>query len=130
MSNLAHVMAASIVGLIGENSVMVDQQKIIPYLHQTESGRVAKLESFSHYVGKVTYFYFVLFCLVQYMFRLPVNLMNLCCYYEFVETSNKRVKKVVGIEEYDENLESASFIVKLIPWLLVHLSLQLGKWDL
>ncbi|XP_058770790.1 calmodulin calcium-dependent NAD kinase-like isoform X2 [Vicia villosa] len=52
MSNLAHVMAASIVGLIGENSVMVDQQKIIPYLHQTESGHVAKLESFSHYVAR------------------------------------------------------------------------------
>ncbi|CAI8603086.1 unnamed protein product [Vicia faba] len=52
MSNLAHVMAASIVGLIGDNSVMVDQQKIVPYLHQTESGRVAKLEIFSHYVAR------------------------------------------------------------------------------
>ncbi|CAI8585732.1 unnamed protein product [Vicia faba] len=67
MSNLAHVMEASIVGLIGDNSVMVDQQKIVPYLHQTESGRVAKLEIFSHYVarqmgfvdvGEVPEFYF------------------------------------------------------------------------
>ncbi|CAI8599015.1 unnamed protein product [Vicia faba] len=52
MSNLAHVMATSIVGLIGDNSVMVNQQKIVPYLHQTESGRVAKLEIFSHYVAR------------------------------------------------------------------------------
>ncbi|CAK8572069.1 unnamed protein product [Lathyrus sativus] len=52
MNNLAQVMAASIVGLIGENSAMVDQQKIVPYLHQTESGRVAKLEIFSHYVAR------------------------------------------------------------------------------
>ncbi|CAI8590513.1 unnamed protein product [Vicia faba] len=52
MSNLAHVMVAFIVGLIGDNSVMVDQQKIVPYLHQTESGRVAKLEIFSHYVAR------------------------------------------------------------------------------
>ncbi|CAI8616191.1 unnamed protein product [Vicia faba] len=52
MSNLAHVMAASIVGLIGDNSVMVDQQKIVPYLNQTESGRVAKLEIFFHYVAR------------------------------------------------------------------------------
>ncbi|PNY15044.1 hypothetical protein L195_g011734, partial [Trifolium pratense] len=54
MNNLAHVMAISIVGLIGEEkkSMVVDQQKIIPYLHKTESGRVAKLEIFSHYFAR------------------------------------------------------------------------------
>ncbi|CAI8595453.1 unnamed protein product [Vicia faba] len=52
MRNLTHVMASSIAGLIGDNSVMVNQQKIVPYLHQTESGRVAKLEIFSHYVAR------------------------------------------------------------------------------
>ena len=76
MSNLAHVMAASIVGLIGDNSVMVDQQKIVPYLHQTESGRVAKLEIFSHYVGN---FFTTLLLLLQ--FSLGVNLMMNLCYY-------------------------------------------------
>jgi UDP-glucose 4-epimerase len=49
MNNLAHVMAISIVGLIGEEKKSME--KIIPYLHKTESGRVAKLEIFSHYVG-------------------------------------------------------------------------------
>jgi hypothetical protein len=53
MNNLAHVMAISIVGLIGEEkkSMVIDQQKIIPYLHKTQSGRVAQLEIFSRYVG-------------------------------------------------------------------------------
>lgn len=45
MSNLTHVVAASIVG-----SMVVDS-KIIPHLHQTPSGRVAQIEIFSHYVG-------------------------------------------------------------------------------
>jgi hypothetical protein len=46
-------MAISIVGLIGEEkkSMVIDQQKIIPYLHKTQSGRVAQLEIFSRYVG-------------------------------------------------------------------------------
>jgi hypothetical protein len=45
MSNLTHVVAASIV-----ESMVVDS-KIIPHLHQTTSGRVAQIEIFSHYVG-------------------------------------------------------------------------------
>jgi hypothetical protein len=54
MNNVAHVMTISIVGLISEEkkSMVADQLKIvIPHLHKTESGRVAKLEIFSHYVG-------------------------------------------------------------------------------
>ncbi|KAK2401986.1 P-loop containing nucleoside triphosphate hydrolase superfamily protein [Trifolium repens] len=50
MNNLAHVLAISIVGLIGEEKKSME--KIIPYLHKTESGRVAKLEIFSHYVAR------------------------------------------------------------------------------
>ncbi|KEH42750.1 calmodulin calcium-dependent NAD kinase isoform X2 [Medicago truncatula] len=46
MSNLTHVVAASIVG-----SMVVDS-KIIPHLHQTPSGRVAQIEIFSHYVAR------------------------------------------------------------------------------
>jgi UDP-glucose 4-epimerase len=49
MNNLAHVMAISIVGLIGEEKKSME--KIIPYLLKTESGRIAHLEIFSRYVG-------------------------------------------------------------------------------
>lgn len=51
--SFTHVLAASVAGLIGDKSrVVVRDQKIIPFLERTESGRVAKLEKFSHYVGK------------------------------------------------------------------------------
>ncbi|KAL2325116.1 hypothetical protein Fmac_024174 [Flemingia macrophylla] len=49
--NLTHVLAASFAGIIAESMVVRDQ-KIIPRLDKTDSGRVQKLEKFSHYVAR------------------------------------------------------------------------------
>ncbi|KAL2325115.1 hypothetical protein Fmac_024173 [Flemingia macrophylla] len=59
---LTHVLAASFAGLVAAaaassyrrpaSTVVGDQKKIIPHLHRTESGRVGKIETFSHYVAR------------------------------------------------------------------------------
>ncbi|OIW21316.1 hypothetical protein TanjilG_32129 [Lupinus angustifolius] len=56
---LGHVLAASFAGIIAaaaasryrwRNSVAAGDQKIIPHIYRKESGRVGKIEKFSHYV--------------------------------------------------------------------------------
>ncbi|KAK7344024.1 hypothetical protein VNO77_13223 [Canavalia gladiata] len=58
---LTHVLAASFAGLIAaatasryrrQASTVVVDQKVIPHLHRTESGRVGEIEKFSHYVAR------------------------------------------------------------------------------
>ena len=57
---LSHVLAASFAGLIAaaaasryrkQESTVVTDEKIIPQVDKTESGRLEKIEKFSHYVG-------------------------------------------------------------------------------
>ncbi|KAK7344025.1 hypothetical protein VNO77_13224 [Canavalia gladiata] len=50
--NLTHVLIASVAGIFVEKSRVVGDQKIIPQLETTDSGRVVKFEKFSHYVGR------------------------------------------------------------------------------
>ncbi|XP_020222967.1 uncharacterized protein LOC109805338 [Cajanus cajan] len=57
-----HVLAASFAGLVAAaaassyrrpaSTVVGDQKKVIPRLDRTESGRVGKIENFSHYVAR------------------------------------------------------------------------------
>lgn len=58
---LTHVLAASFAGLIAaaaasryrkQESAVVTDEKIIPHVDRTESGRLEKIEKFSHYVAR------------------------------------------------------------------------------
>jgi len=61
-----HVLAASFAGLIAaaaasryrkQESTVVTDEKIIPQVDKTESGRLEKIEKFSHYVGMFHFFW-------------------------------------------------------------------------
>ncbi|XP_061371210.1 calmodulin calcium-dependent NAD kinase-like [Gastrolobium bilobum] len=59
VSSFTHVLAATFASLIAAaqryrrpESTVVGDQNIIPQLHRTESGRVGKIETFSHYVAR------------------------------------------------------------------------------
>jgi len=64
---LTHVLAASFAGLIAaaaasryrkQESTVVTDEKIIPQVDRTESGRLEKREKFSHYVGMFHFTFF------------------------------------------------------------------------
>lgn len=75
VNGFAHVLAASFASLVAaaahrwrpEPSTVVDKN-IIPHLERTESGRVARIEKFSHYVGNVFTFSMDLFYSLEFGF--------------------------------------------------------------
>lgn len=62
----SHVVTASFAGIISEQSREVVDHNIIPHLRTSGSGRLIKIEKFSHYVGNYYSFNFSAACVVSF----------------------------------------------------------------
>ena len=108
---LAHILAATSIGVISATAFhyyhrqkpqkQLEDQTVVPLLDRNESGRVAKLERFSNYVGKNLFIsILLLFFFIMFFYFTTTKMFYCFCFLDFGDGDGSA--RQIGFEDGSE----------------------------